>query len=475
MEKIGRNAPCPCGSGNKYKKCCLQKDEEKSLEGRNYQKSLDRDNEELFEDEVIPDEDYGNYEDNIDKEDYYPHDDLENDDDLEEYLTPEKVSQKKISYELPEISEKEDALIDDWYKVYKNLEGPDELRRHLEDFMDKYPELVVNLEMHQEVLFEIGARYVRQDKHKEYIDLLTRIRNDFPESYKKSYGYFDRDNISYMLMTGQKEKIPQYLENFREYPDHDPGNLFKLIDLLSATNCQKIIIPFVRDIYYDVCTSSEINRGEDILDEVILSYYIPYLKPDFSEQDMEKLADQLKEIKIPLNDNFKQPDTLKEDVVSIFKKTKGWHIQDCITNHDIYSRYHEITRNFMGYLHQRTNMDWMAANFYRKMTFKYLSGVIPRGKRPKEAFVFTKSIIENTIVKTCKDMLFLYSTGALGILNSIWYFAGYLEETESIEEELKNKIQQWCKELFDQSNTILAEESFAAKVFKRFPYFGTTR
>jgi Flp pilus assembly protein TadD len=23
MAKIGRNAPCPCGSGKKYKKCCL--------------------------------------------------------------------------------------------------------------------------------------------------------------------------------------------------------------------------------------------------------------------------------------------------------------------------------------------------------------------------------------------------------------------------------------------------------------------
>lgn len=28
-EKIGRNEPCPCGSGNKYKRCCLHKDEEK--------------------------------------------------------------------------------------------------------------------------------------------------------------------------------------------------------------------------------------------------------------------------------------------------------------------------------------------------------------------------------------------------------------------------------------------------------------
>ena len=26
MAKIGRNEPCPCGSGLKYKRCCLQKD-----------------------------------------------------------------------------------------------------------------------------------------------------------------------------------------------------------------------------------------------------------------------------------------------------------------------------------------------------------------------------------------------------------------------------------------------------------------
>ena len=27
MAKPGRNDPCPCGSGNKYKKCCLPKEE----------------------------------------------------------------------------------------------------------------------------------------------------------------------------------------------------------------------------------------------------------------------------------------------------------------------------------------------------------------------------------------------------------------------------------------------------------------
>jgi tetratricopeptide (TPR) repeat protein len=27
MPKVGRNEPCPCGSGNKYKRCCLDKDQ----------------------------------------------------------------------------------------------------------------------------------------------------------------------------------------------------------------------------------------------------------------------------------------------------------------------------------------------------------------------------------------------------------------------------------------------------------------
>ena len=32
--KIARNAKCPCGSGKKYKQCCLQKDLEKAREAQ---------------------------------------------------------------------------------------------------------------------------------------------------------------------------------------------------------------------------------------------------------------------------------------------------------------------------------------------------------------------------------------------------------------------------------------------------------
>jgi len=33
-EKVGRNDPCPCGSGKKYKKCCGREALETNEEGR---------------------------------------------------------------------------------------------------------------------------------------------------------------------------------------------------------------------------------------------------------------------------------------------------------------------------------------------------------------------------------------------------------------------------------------------------------
>jgi len=53
MGKIGRNAPCPCGSGKKFKKCCIDKDIPSNLEtSRNYHWSI-KDVEALTTNEII--------------------------------------------------------------------------------------------------------------------------------------------------------------------------------------------------------------------------------------------------------------------------------------------------------------------------------------------------------------------------------------------------------------------------------------
>ena len=41
MAKPGRNDPCPCGSGNKYKKCCLAKEEAVAREQRRAERAAE--------------------------------------------------------------------------------------------------------------------------------------------------------------------------------------------------------------------------------------------------------------------------------------------------------------------------------------------------------------------------------------------------------------------------------------------------
>lgn len=38
MEKVGRNDPCPCGSGKKFKKCCEEKVRHKKFDAQLIQK-----------------------------------------------------------------------------------------------------------------------------------------------------------------------------------------------------------------------------------------------------------------------------------------------------------------------------------------------------------------------------------------------------------------------------------------------------
>src|SRR6056297_42933 len=51
MSHIGRNEPCPCGSGKKYKKCCLDKDQIEQRAQREVQKMLPMESADAWRDE----------------------------------------------------------------------------------------------------------------------------------------------------------------------------------------------------------------------------------------------------------------------------------------------------------------------------------------------------------------------------------------------------------------------------------------
>ncbi len=472
MVKTGRNAPCPCGSGKKYKKCCLAKEEEarrSSLEDQEKKqlrvnRQIEEDAE-LFEDEVRNDE-----LDEVDDNEEVDEDEDEEVGQTFEDVKVERRPRKRVPKETPPISDAEEEIVEEWWKKYKEMHGIEEIRKHIDDFLHDHPELVPNLELHMEVLFELGADYVREGRHAEYIDLLLIMRSRFADSYIKSFGYYDRDIISHKITIGRKDEVANFLGYFKEYPEEDPDNLFKTIEVMMANNCLEMVTDLVQDVYYDVCTSEEVFGGDELIEILIMAYMAPFLKPDFTQTDLEELSSRLRNIRSPLKNESCQPDFLRQHFELILNNRKGWNIGDCKTRRAVINRYYDVSLNFMGFLHERKGKDWLAAEFHRKMLFRYLVRVIPEGKRPRETFVFTRDKIETTILRICRSFIFVDSTAAIVSLNSLYWFAEYLEGTESITKERRVMIQGWCLAVYQEVFTDLLRSELSAKAFERFPF-----
>jgi hypothetical protein len=161
MSKIGRNDPCPCGSGKKYKKCCRAKDEQQRSEG-----TKQEDIGALFED--LP-----SIEDRFEEPEVTEDAKESPGDDLEPYIS------KTIDKEMPEIGEQEQALVEAWRSEYDAIaDDPDRILTHLHAFFQAHPHLVENLEL-DEALFELGAKLVRLDRAGDYIALLKHTARPF--------------------------------------------------------------------------------------------------------------------------------------------------------------------------------------------------------------------------------------------------------------------------------------------------------
>ena len=299
MEKIGRNSPCPCGSGKKYKKCCLSKDEQKSIQQRLQLETQEKNSENSDYDDNFPESSPVNDEIEYDDDDDF--DDFEDDLDMDDEGSMSPRDKRRARLILPEISKEEDALIDKWYDKYAELKDADELKVHLDTFMTEYPHLVDHMELYSDVLFRINAAFFSQNRHEEAAALLEKIRREYPMTYEQSHGYYDLDLISYKIATGKKNEIPPLLDYFKANPDEDPNNLFALIDLLKLSNCQEILQDFIIDIYVKVYNSDNIFDGDDIMDTLVALCFAPFIKPDYTREDLQKLSAKLLELEVPMD------------------------------------------------------------------------------------------------------------------------------------------------------------------------------
>lgn len=436
MTKVGRNDPCHCGSGKKYKKCCANEDQLKTLEQVN---------------KSITSSGAAN--------------DLSWNDDI-----------NKLSDEnpYPPISNEEEKLVDDWWSVYRKIESLEEIRNHLDTFMHRYPQLVENLGLEHEVLFELGADYRRQERTDEYILFLRDFRNRFPSTFARSAGYYDSDIIAWLISKGRAREIKDYLNYFIENPVKFIDQLYQIIYLLLATDTTDEIIALVTQVAEPIVDSDKIIFGDDIVHLIGINVLSGYIKnDDFTKEDATQFISDLRKI---------MPYQLKEDknIVDLWvKKLKAitrpfdqWENDVPEESEKLNLLYKEIILNFMRYIFDEANISWMSAQYYADLAYDFLTVHEDKVKSSKRLFDFSKKNIENRLATLTRQMvIYVDCTKFMSLLNAIHFFAGYLRECNNFTTAETETVQQSCKNIYFQYYPMLEKEYFEAICLKQFPFF----
>ena len=466
MNTIGRNDRCHCGSGKKYKKCCLRKDEEeRSFEQAIEAGEIDRfAGDEEWEDEPA---------DNMDEE---PEDQWDDDDDYEEFDDLESLqpSKDEVVAEAPKklLSDTEQEVINDWWKVAKQISDPDELLGHSEKFMLSHPELVAELGFEGEVMFELRDMYVLQDRHQEYINILSRLRTEFQETYLKGFAYFDMDMVAWLVMNGQRADVSEYLTNFRADPSYDPDLLFATIYFMMSWNCQEILADFIPAICHEVCTSPAIHGGDEIINSMVVLIMAPFLDQGLDGYDVQELTEELVKIGDGVNQLWTDPEFLKDRFDCILGIHERWSLDGCDTRSQAVRRYYQMTSNFMGWLVAHKNLDWCAADYHRQFVFDYLVAALPEKRKPRDQFPFAEKSMDVLMGNLSRGMFRVSSTKLFGLLNGAYWFLEFLENTMSLDAKQASQGRAACVRIFEDIYPSHRKHDFYALAWEQFPRQG---
>ena len=469
MNKPGRNEPCHCGSGKKYKKCCLEKDtvaetavfpinEERNEKDEVFHESnaTYRYYDEPGEPETEADED-----DNIFN--------LEMDETEEIDSTPTSPTQKAY----PVISAHDENLVEEWWAALDYEKKPLQIKLHIEQFMAAHPQLVENLGLEGEVLFELGSNYKREGQIDEFMHFLLYVRKEFGSTYIRSAGFYDLDIIAWLIAQGRQNEIENFLDYLKAYPEDFVDQLFDVAALLQATDNIEPLMSLASATYSRLNSSTRVVGGNRMAIPLVSEILSKYLQVGFSDNHVVNFINELTETLAPIG--FKPDDNninfWKNTLNNILRPFKSWPADIPKTRSLMEDRYEEVSLNFRRYIHEHTGISWTSAWYYSALISDYFMEYLDlRNGKIKTQFDFSEDTIDKIIVAICKNLLWIDCTKSISLLEAIYHFAAYLQECSNIDEKKKLFIQKDCAKLYNRIYPNFKTESVVADCFKKFPY-----
>lgn len=485
----GRNEPCPCGSGKKYKKCCLTKDEDKARldarEARERALQAAREAEEKAKAEreaqqeawrtSLPPAAASVWDRGLAAEaDAATGDGDEegSDDDFPETAGDdgEESPFPQVDLTLPKLAPEDQTLVDAWWAQVEPLWtkedwDPREIQGHVIAFLETHPRLFVHLHLDDELIFSLGGEYARRREWGTYAQLLLRLRREQPQMYVRSHQYFDFDVIVELILQGRQVEIPAYLNYFKQYPDSDADMSSHLVDLLAWCGLDAALFDLGETVSSPLLESPKVIGGDFVARWLVFRECFHFLDARDSSPEAERqLADRLNALRIPNVADFSteplglclrwaNDEVVKPLVLAVLgAKERG---------------YYELTWRFCRFLHDRKGLSWLRARFLADAFFHY--GMWARhGNKVRDVLELKKPVLDAYLAQHCRLLTTIQGVQAYATLQSAAAFTDFMVATQTWNADKAKMVHQTCAELFELVSQALASNDPAPRLYPDF-------
>ena len=353
------------------------------------------------------------------------------------------------------------------------MKNPAIITKHIEDFMQSHPHLVENPGLESEVLFELEGDFKKVDKTDEYIHFLIKIRNEFPSTYKKSAGYYDKSIIAWLIANNRQADIALYLEYFFKYPVDFANQLFELVDLLLATDNISPLISLASATLYNLTQSTKIYGGDRIAYPLIWQTMTKYLQQDFSKKNIADFMNELKIVLDPIEVEINKESLSYWELkfTDILKPFTRWPDSIPKKQSQMKNKYEDISNNFGYFLYKSSCISWPAACYYAGIMLSYfLTYTDMSTLKIKVLFDLSEDKIDEIVGSISKKFIWMDSIKVFSLLQAIFIFAAYLKKCGNVDEKEMLSIQNSCCKLYKEVYPLQKAEFVETDRFKEFPF-----
>jgi hypothetical protein len=392
VARIGRKEPCPCGSGKKYKNCCLAKDreeEESERAGDPAQTHLDPNAAPSIERPAQP---------------FLFGQSIEAP--LEEAISPQDQAANERWERFEAAGRREDRIL-----IFRET--------LLAGLLDQEEAFEMLLDLHESA--------ETREEREEAAALIEEFRAKAPELYAKDFGTYAPWLIENALEQQHLSLIPELLQPFAQDPERFPDAFTEVIHLLMYRGYPELVLPVLRKAWPIIEQSTEImgwavDEYADILSGLTLFDYVestPEPRPDdpvllaalgeVGERDPERDRNNLLSLLGHEPDTLRPADFASKDKAALFGKLQ-W-----------------LTMSWLGDLHYRHGIPFGKGELARGALADYLAYRAEAGVRGSPLLLSKPQPLE----KYVRERLFhtFYGTyRGRALLELLPLYVGYLSD-----------------------------------------------